>query len=91
MHLPQSFPVFHVGIPGGFQVMVPDKTLDRADIDRGGDERILHKLFVDLCGVEPRECLLKAVDLLDGSVRQHPVDPLSERSFGINASIPPVW
>ena len=68
----KSLPVFHVGIPGGFQVMVPDKTLDRADIDCGGDERILYKLFVDLGGVEPRECLLQAVDLLDGSVRQHP-------------------
>ena len=68
----KSLPVFHVGIPGGFQVMVPDKTLDRADIDCGGDKRILHKLFVNLGGVEPRECLLKAVDLLDGSVRQHP-------------------
>ena len=68
----KSLPVFHVGIPGGFQVMVPDKTLDCADIDCGGDKRILHKLFVNLGSVEPRECLLKAVDLLDGSVRQHP-------------------
>ena len=52
--------------------MVPDKTLDRADIDSGGDERILHKLFVDLGSIEPRESLLKTVDLFDGRVRQHP-------------------
>ena len=56
--------------------MVPDKTLDRADIDCGGDERVLHKLFVDLGGVKPWEGFFETEDLLDGSVRQHPCGAL---------------
>ena len=68
----KSLTVLHAGVPGRFQVMVPDKTLDRADIDCGGDERILHKLFVDLGGIEPGESFLETENLLDGSIREHP-------------------
>lgn len=56
--------------------MVLYEALDGADTDRGGDERRFHEMLMDLGGVEPGECLFKAVDLFDGRVRQHPGGPL---------------
>ena len=76
-HLPEGvllkrFPVPHVRVPGRFEVMVPDEALDGADADYGGDEGRLHKVSMDLGGVEPREGLLEAVDLLNGRIRERP-------------------
>ena len=72
-HLPEGvllkrFPVPHVRVPGRFEVMVPDEALDGADADHGRDECRLHKVLMDLGGVQPRERLLEAADLLDGCV-----------------------
>lgn len=64
--------------------------LDGADADRGGDESRLHKMPVDLGGVEPRECLLEAVDLFDGRVGQHPCGALVGaflRHEGVDAAV----
>ncbi len=68
----KRFPVPHVRVPGRFEVMVPDEALDGADADHGGDECRLHKVLMDLGGVEPGEGLLEAVDLLNGRIREHP-------------------
>ena len=38
----------------------------------GRDERRLRKMLMDLGGVQPRECLFEAIDLLNGRIREHP-------------------
>lgn len=52
--------------------MVLHEALDGTDADRGGDECCFHKMPMDLGGVQPRECLFEAIDLLNGRIREHP-------------------
>ena len=64
----ESFPILHVRIAGSLQVVVADDALDGVDADGCIQESGADQLSVDLCGVEPREFLLDAVDFLDGDI-----------------------
>ena len=75
-----------------------DVALDGTYAHRGGDKGILDELAMDLGGVEAGKRLLEPVDLLNGRIRERAggalvrafwVAPLSERSVGMRASMPP--
>ena len=68
----KSLAVPHAWITCGFEVIMPDKALDSTNADRSRNERILHKLFVDLCGIEPGESLFQTVDLFYSGIREDP-------------------
>ena len=95
-HLPEgvllkSLSVPQVWVSCRFQVMFLHKTLDSADTDRSGDEGLLHQVSVDLGGVKPWKGLFEpeiSSMAVSGSTR---VAPLSERSCGMRASMPPFW
>ena len=70
--------------------MLLHKALDGADADRGRDEGLLHKVLVDLGGIQPGKSLLEPVDLLNGRIRERPGGPLIGtllRHKGIDAAV----
>ena len=70
----EGLTVTHVRVTCRFQVVPFDKTLDSTDTDGGRDKGIGDQVLVDLGGIEPGKLLFEAVDLFDGSIREHPCE-----------------
>src|SRR5660398_211472 len=87
----KGFAILHVQVPGGFQVVALNETLNRSNRYSGRDKSLLDKPVINLSGIEPWKFFLESVDFFDGRIRQGSGKPFILANSGkksIHAPIP---